>query len=279
MTTWAGAPEPEPSKIDSVGWLRVILRGVPMVALVFGGLVTLLLLRLIERPIHGLHRPWTPKITRFVCRGALALMGLKLRVEGAPMEQPGAMVANHSSWLDIFVLNAKSDVYFVSKSEVAGWPGIGWLARATGTVFVRRDPREARAQKELFEARLLAGHRLVFFPEGTSSDGAQVLPFKSTLFAAFFAPQLHARLRIQPVSVSYAAPDGQANAFYGWWGDMDFGPHLIAMLAAKSHGAVTLTYHAPLKASDFASRKDLARASEIAVRAGHAPSVEARSMP
>jgi lyso-ornithine lipid O-acyltransferase len=97
------------------------------------------------------------------------------------MQHKGALVANHASWLDIFTLNACDRIYFVSKSEVAGWPGIGWLARATGTVFINRQGREAQMQKLLFEARLRAGHRLLFFPEGTSTDGQRVLDFKSTL--------------------------------------------------------------------------------------------------
>ena len=67
------------------------------------------------------------------------------------MTAPGAIVANHSSWLDIFALNAAQRVYFVAKSEVAGWPGIGWLARATGTVFIARKGTEAKKQQEIFE--------------------------------------------------------------------------------------------------------------------------------
>jgi 1-acyl-sn-glycerol-3-phosphate acyltransferase len=99
----------------------------------------------------------------------------------------GAYVANHSSWLDILVLNASKRMYFVAKAEVAGWGGIGWLARGTGTVFVRRDRAEAAKQANLFEARLKAGHRLMFFPEGTSTDGRQrAAVSRPTLFAAFF---------------------------------------------------------------------------------------------
>ena len=114
------------------------------------------------------------------------ILGIRLQVTGRPMAERGAVVANHASWLDIFVLNAVSRVYFVSKAEVAGWAGIGWLARATGTVFIARKGTEAKEQQALFEARLRAGHRLLFFPEGTSTDSLRVLPFKSTLFAAFY---------------------------------------------------------------------------------------------
>ena len=171
-------------------WLRVLRRGVPILVLLGLGLALLLLVRLVEWPLFGARRPVTPYITVVVCRGVLRLLGLATRLQGAPMRHHGAFVANHASWLDIFVLNAARDVYFVSKAEVAGWPGIGLLARATGTVFIARDRREARAQTELFRTRLMGRHHLLFFPEGTSTDSRRVLPFKPTLFAACFDPAL-----------------------------------------------------------------------------------------
>ncbi|MEM9127613.1 MAG: lysophospholipid acyltransferase family protein, partial [Pseudomonadota bacterium] len=163
------------ARLSIVDWVRVVLRGVPLAILVFGGLAILLLLRLVERPVFGVNRPVTPWITQAVCRLALRLLGIGFSMEGQTLSARGAIVANHSSWLDIFALNACTRLYFVSKSEVAGWPGIGWLARATGTVFIERNPARAREQTELFRMRLHAGHRLLFFPEGTSTDGRRVL--------------------------------------------------------------------------------------------------------
>ncbi len=268
MSTWNPQMEPPEVVIGPLGWLRVVLRGVILGVIVFGGLVILLLLRLIERPLFGLHRPWTPWIVQAVCRAAFRILGMAHRVEGVRMRERGAVVSNHASWLDIFALNACKRVYFVSKSEVARWPGIGWLARATGTVFIRRDPRDARAQQDIFEERLLAGHRLLFFPEGTSTDGRRVLPFKSTLFQAFFTPHLVHELYIQPVTLIYRPPNGADPRIYGWWGDMAFGPHLVQTLAAARQGTVTVVYHAPLKVDEFDDRKALARACERAVRSG-----------
>ena len=169
---------------------------------------------------------------------------------------------------DIFALNASKRIYFVSKAEVAAWPGIGWLARATGTVFIKRDRNKAREQIDVFKDRLAAGHKLLFFPEGTSTDGQLVLAFKPTLFAAFFDPVLIDRMRVQPVTVRYEAPQGADPRFYGWWGDMDFGPHLLATLAAPRQGRVTVIYHQPVKLTDFADRKHLALALETTVRSG-----------
>ena len=184
------------------------------------------------------------------------------------MDGPGAVVANHSTWLDIFALNASKRIYFVSKAEVAKWPGIGWLARATGTVFIKRDRRQAASQIEAFKERLGAGHKLLFFPEGTSTDGLLVLPFKPTLFAAFFDPALAENLRLQAVTLNYLAPNGASPRFYGWWGDMEFGPHLLATLAAPRQGKVTVVYHRPVKLTAFRDRKVLAKSLEDQVRSG-----------
>ncbi|MDF1727652.1 MAG: lysophospholipid acyltransferase family protein [Sulfitobacter sp.] len=269
MTTWDDGTRPVHPAISPLGWLRVVLRGAALTLLVFGGLIILLLVRLIERPLCGLGRPVTPRITVFVCRNALRILGLRHRIHGTPLQVRGAVVANHASWLDIFVLNAAKRIYFVSKSEVAGWPGIGWLARATGTLFIERTPARAREQTALFEARLLAGHRLLFFPEGTSTDGQRVLPFKTTLFQSFHAPDLRERISVQPVSIFYRAPPGMDGRFYGWWGDMSFGGHLLATLAPARQGVVEVIYHPPLRVADYADRKALARACEEAVRAGH----------
>lgn len=266
--TWQGEPEPNSFHPKGMDWLRIVARGLPLACLVFGGLLILLTIRLIERPLFGVKRPLTPHITQFVCRGAFVLLGIPFSTTGKPMTQKGAVVANHAGWLDIFSLNARKRVYFVSKAEVANWPGIGWLARATGTVFINRDRREATAQIETFRARLSAGHKLLFFPEGTSSDSQRVLPFKSTLFAAFFAPELRDFMWVQPVTLRYIAPKGEDPRFYGWWGDMAFGPHLVQTLAARRQGRVELVYHAPVKVSDFADRKTLAAHCEHAVRSG-----------
>ncbi|MEW9921790.1 lysophospholipid acyltransferase family protein [Marimonas sp. MJW-29] len=268
-TSWESETPPTEVKITPLGWLRAFLRAVPLVILVFGGLLILILTRLVEQPIHGLHRPYTPHITQFVCRWSLRILGIRHRVTGAPMEGRGAVVANHSSWLDIFALNVAKRIYFVSKSEVARWPGIGWLAKATGTVFIERNPARAREQTALFQQRLLAGHKLLFFPEGTSTDGLRVLPFKTTLFQSFYAPELRDMIAVQPVTVVYHAPPGKETRFFGWWGDMDFGSHCLATLAEGSGGQVDVIYHAPLAVADFPNRKALAKTCEDIVRKGH----------
>ncbi len=266
---WDEGDHPDPRRITLQSVVRIAYRAVILSVLVFGGLLLLLIVRILERPLYGQARPWTPRITQFVCRNAFRVLGLPLRVFGGPMTHRGAVVANHASWLDIFALNASKRIYFVSKSEVARWPGIGWLARATGTVFIERNRSRAKEQTRLFETRLLAGHKLLFFPEGTSTDGLRVLPFKTTLFEAFFTPHLRKEIWIQPAVVFYVAPPCADSRFYGWWGDMSFGTHLLATLAAARQGWVEVHYGTPLKVADFDSRKALAQASEKAVRKMH----------
>ena len=266
--TWRGeTPPPLPAPRGIAAWWRVIRRGLPAILVLLIGVILILPLRGAERLIHGPRRPWSGPHVQIVCRLTLAAMGIRWRREGAAMTGPGAVVANHSSWLDILTMNAAMPVFFVSKAEVAGWPGINILTRVTNTHFVIRDPRLARQQAEEFAARIRAGHRLLFFPEGTSSDGRRVLPFKPTLFQGFLDPGLPDALAIQPMSVTYHAPPGTDPRFYGWWADMELGAHLLTVLAAPRQGSVTVRLHPPIPVAGQ-TRKTLATAAEAAVRAG-----------
>ncbi len=260
---------PSYPKISGFGWMRVAVRGLLILLVMLVGIVVLSLIRLVEKPIFGLRRPVGGYVPPWVCRMSLRIMGLRYRKTGKALRGAGAVVANHSSWLDIFTLNARNPVFFVAKSEVAGWAGIGFLAKLAGTVFIARERKEAKRQQILFQDCLKAGQKLLFFPEGTSTDAQRVLPFKTTLFQAFLDKELLDDMKVQPVTVNYIAPTGQDARFYGWWGDMEFGGHMLQMLAAKRHGEVEVVYHAPVVAADFANRKALAAHCEAQVRGGH----------
>ena len=175
---------------------------------------------------------------------------------------------NHVTWIDIFSFNAVQRIIFVAKTEVAEWTGIGILAKATGTVFVERNPRRALRQRDEFVTRLARGDKLLFFPEGTSTDGLRVLPFKPTLFAAFFAEELKDRLKVQPVTVRYRPRKDQDPAFYGFWGEMGFGESMLKVLSAPRNGDVDVIFHEPVRVAGFAHRKDLAAYCEGKVREG-----------
>lgn len=261
--TWRSAIPPPLPVIRLAGWVRVVLRAVPLALLLGTGLLVLVPLRLAEQ-IAGSRRLLSPHVPRLVSRAVLGLIGVKLVRQGALDPRAGVVVANHASWLDIFALNALGCLTFVSKAEVAGWAGIGLLARAAGTLFIARDPRKAQAQQGLIRDRLASRQRLVLFAEGTSTDGLRVLPFKPTLFAAV----QEAGSPVQPVSVQYRAPPGRDHRFYGWWADMDFVPHALAVLAEGRRGQVAVMIHPAIDSAGFGDRKALALACEAVVRQG-----------
>lgn len=264
--TWRGDSELVLPAPGMLGLARAALRGVPLLLLLTAGLAASLLLRAVERPLCGPRRPVTSWVAVAVSRAALRLLGLRVAVRGRRFAGPGALVANHSSWLDVLVLNAQGPAVFVAKSEVAGWIGIGWLARATGTIFVRREARgEAAAQVRALASRLGAGQTIVLFPEGTSTDNRRVLPFRSALFAGLAAPGLPEGLAVQPVTLRYRAPPQADPRFYGWFGGASFGPHALAVLAAPRQGGVRVTLHPPIPAAGR-HRKSLAAQAEAAVR-------------
>ena len=161
------------------------------------------------------------------------------------MRGGGAFVANHSSWIDIVALQRAAAPFLVSKAEVRGWPVIGRIGRAIGTMFIDRRPAEAKRQEAELFARLSRGDRMALFPEGTSTDGARVLPFKSALFGVFFAPEMGAGVRDPAGQHRLSAAGGSAGGFYGWWGEMEFASHIREVLARSTGGVVELTFHPP----------------------------------
>lgn len=203
---------------------------------------------------------------RLVCR----ILGIRIEITGTPPGQGPLLIAsNHVSWLDIVVLSAVAPVSFVAKKEVKSWPFFGSLARLQRTVFVDRDSRHATGNaRDDMRARLNAGDILVLFPEGTSSDGRGVLPFKSSFFGA---AEIDSVL-VQPVSIAYR---GHRNLpmtrrlmpSYAWYGDMDLAPHLLEALATGPV-EVAVICHPPLSLSGELNRKALARHAEDEVRKG-----------
>lgn len=203
----------------------------------------------------ALHHP----VQNLWARLGLRLCGLRLRVEGARMPHGGALVANHTGWIDIFSLLGPGRVIFVAKAEVRRWPVIGFVAAVCGTMFIERRPTAAKRQLEEMRARVAGGQLLCFFPEGTSTDGLRVLPFKSSLFGVFEAEELREQVWVQPVSVVYAPPPGLPANLYGWWGTMPFGRHVLDVVTWSRGATVTVIFHPPLRVRDVADRKGLAK--------------------
>lgn len=193
--------------------------------------------------------------------------GLRPAVHGTPAGPGTMLVANHISWADIIAVAAVVDADFVAKADVAAYPGLGALATRRGTIFIDRDRRsQAAAQTAMIRRRLLAGRRVALFPEGTTSDGRGVLPFRSSLFAAADESQ-----RVQPVSIVYTAADGALIAPHlmdaiAWLGDEALLPNAAAL--ARVRAGVTLRFHTPVAAGDFSSRKALTDHCRDAVLGG-----------
>jgi 1-acyl-sn-glycerol-3-phosphate acyltransferase len=283
MSTWREVEPPVIGRLSVGGWVRAAVRGLGVLIVVYTGLGLKLVTQLLARVLRGIAPDSSarlarlaPKWTTIAARIVFRVIGIGYKTTGHAMQARGAVVANHSSWLDIFALSACQQVTFVSKDDVKRWPVIGRVATLFGTVFIRRDPKEARAQQTLFEERIHAGDHLVFFPEGTSSDGLRVLPFKSTLFAAFFTQDLRDLMQIQPLSVIYHAPTGGNPSFYGFWGHTKFAPHFLQVLGAAKQGSVEIVFHDPVRVADFASRKDLCAHCEAKIREGFATATQGR---
>lgn len=207
------------------------------------------------------------------------LLQARIRVTGAPIEPaPCVLAVNHTSWIDIVVLSAVAPVSFIAKSEVNGWPFFGSLARLQRSLFVERGRRTATgAFRDRMRARLALGDRLVLFPEGTSSDGSRVLPFKSALMGAVetMLSDGNGALRpvpVQPVTIAYTHLNGlplarRERPFLAWYGDMDMVPHIWAALQ-RGPLDVEVRFHDAVTIADLQDRKRLAVYCEEKVRDG-----------
>lgn len=229
----------------------------------------------LRRPLTGWVRLWW--------RGVARLCGLRIHQTGACADtgRPVLFVANHAGYLDVVVLGALLPACFVAKAEVSGWPVFGWLSGLARTVFVQRDPTRSAVQRDELSARLAAGDSLILFPEGTSSDGNRVLPFKSSLFA--IAGHDQGRLPVQPVSIAYTRLDGMAvghawRPFFAWYGAMALAPHLWWFLGLGKVG-VELCFHPPLTLAEHASRKALAAHCHRVVARGVGQALTGRPAP
>lgn len=268
MEAWNAEPLPELPALSAPARVRGALRLVALVVLTGAALG----LFLVGRFLRGSLGRWITfhfEVARLWSRGVLFLAGLRLIVRGTPIDA-GALVANHASWLDIPALRAVRLIYFVSKSEVASWPGIGFITRVTGTIFINRRRSEAKREEAMLRSRIAHDQLLCFFPEGTSTDGRHVLPFKTTLFSAFFKEGQGTDFLIQPVTVRFrpAPGSGLPENFYGWWGPMSLERNVWDVLTRSRGGTVEVVFHAPVTAAAFPDRKRLADHCRSAVVAG-----------
>ncbi|MBX2855739.1 MAG: 1-acyl-sn-glycerol-3-phosphate acyltransferase [Rhodobacteraceae bacterium] len=295
----SGSPEPleetqgaAPARLGDPGWNEATWNGAdpeaaPPKSLLSatGGVLRLLLfvaVTLVLLPPFFAARALGGRRDRAIaalwCGAGLSLCGLRTVQKGDPMRSGGALLANHASWIDILVIGWLAPVHFVAKAEVSGWPLFGWIGRISNTVFIERRRTEAKAQERQLAERARDGDLLCIFPEGTSSDGLRVLPFKSSLFSMFFAHEVDgsAPVAAQPVTVDYRPNVGLPRSFYGWWGRMALFTHLWDVVCLSRGGEVVVTFHTPLDLGIHGDRKSLAAAAQRDVAAGLADSTPDR---
>lgn len=194
--------------------------------------------------------------------------GLDVDIHGQAL--PGALiVTNHISWAEIAALAARVDADFVAKAEVGRWPVVGPLARRFGVILVARERRtQSGDQADSIRARLEAGRSVILFPEGTTSDGTGVLPFRTSLFAA--AEGAHA---VQPAVIRYTYPDGTPlsplrQREVAWIGDDDLLGGAIRV--ARERTRLEIIFLDPIDPRQFPDRKALADAARSAIVSAYA---------
>ena len=203
------------------------------------------------------------------------IFNVKIIVSGEPYKDSQTIYfSNHISYLDIPVIGSILKASFVAKRDVASWPVFGFLSKLQQTAFISRDRKDIAKEKYALDTMLESGKSLIIFPEGTSTDGQSVLPFKSSLFSIAMRDGLE-NISVQPITLKMKlinnkpAKTQDDRDLYSWHINMDtpLGEHLWRF--AKNKGAhISLEFHPVLKANDFSDRKTLAKACYNAVSNG-----------
>lgn len=223
--------------------------------LLYGALLAVAYPRLSPNRQQHIVRRWSAHV--------LCILNISLHIEGdlsEPCESGSLLVANHISWLDIFVLNAIHPTRFIAKAEVRDWPLIGWLCQRSGTIFIERSlRRDAAATNRKIAALLEQGQCVGLFPEGTTTDGRQVGHFHSALFQ----PAIDAGAGICAVALRYQQMHGQQSTATAFIGDMTLTDSIWRILRQPAIEAVIAA--TPTLATGRDNRRVLALAAQQAI--------------
>lgn len=199
------------------------------------------------------------------CAEVLHILHVRVTVLGEPPPagtRTTLFVANHISWIDIWALKATYPMRFVAKAEIRSWPLVGWLAERTGTLFITRERRHDTGRVvRAVEQALRDGACLCLFPEGTTSDGTRLMPFKASLTQAAIAAQA----QLWPLAIRYPDADGQPNTAIAYHGDMTMKQSLREVLK-QPQIEIELEFAAPLQAGGL-ERRALAAQARSAIAA------------
>lgn len=205
----------------------------------------------------ALKRRWSEQL--------LGMLGVRLESSGAGLPPGCLVVANHVSWLDIYAINAAHPVAFVSKAEVRSWPLIGWLAANTDTIFLMRGSRgHAKIINAEIAELLASGRCAAIFPEGTTSDGSELLHFH----AALLQPAIEVGRPIVPLALSYHAPDGQRSLAPAYAGETTMLQSLWAVVSEpelRVRVAIAPAIASQDEAGDKVHRRAIAEAARTSI--------------
>lgn len=213
-----------------------------------GSLFICLIPHLVWRALR-LRSPWPPRFLALAARSA----GARVRIEGRPHDGDMFLLSNHVSWIDILALGGATGAAFVAHDGIARWPVIGWLAAQNNTLFIARERRGALSgQLEALRVAMLGHQPVALFPEGTTSDGSGLLPFKPSLLAVLLPPPR--AVMIQPVHIDY----GAATAEIAWYGDEPPGTNARRLFGRRGTLPVTIRFLEPFDPTACVDRKAIA---------------------
>ncbi|MFN3863443.1 MAG: lysophospholipid acyltransferase family protein [Erythrobacter sp.] len=241
----AAAARGEPTPLSPMGWARLTLRAL--------GLIGLLLVFV---PLHYLYRAlaYGSPFPMLFLRYAARVCGARVEVIGTHLRRDVFYVANHLSWVDILALAGVSGTAFVAKAELAQAPVVGWLASLNRTVFVKREHRMGVAEQiNALKEALVDNWSVTVFPEGTTTDGQSLLPFKTSMLSVLEPPP--PGVLVQPVVLDY----GPVAEWIGWIGEEGGLNNAKRVLARKGTFRLRLHYLEPFSPEDFRGRKAISQ--------------------
>jgi 1-acyl-sn-glycerol-3-phosphate acyltransferase len=213
-------------------------------------------------PLIGVARKRS--VVKWWCGGLLRAFHIKVNTFGnlPPANTQGVMfVANHVSWADIHALNSLIPLRFVAKSDIKDWPIFGYLVTKANTLFIDRSKRQHAGRiVETVADSLKAGDNLCYFPEGTTSDGTHMLPFKSSVLQA----AINANTQIWPVAIRYVNADGSVNTEMAYAGETSM-IESMKLIIMQKNALVELHFLAPIMAAQW-HRRELTDAAFQAIK-------------
>jgi lyso-ornithine lipid O-acyltransferase len=244
----------EATPVSWAGWMRIALRTAALIGLL-----------LVFVPLHYLFRviSYGSPFPMLFLRYAARVCGARVEVHGTHLKRDVFFVANHISWMDILATAGASGTAFVAKAELAEAPVVGWLASLNRTVFVKREHRMGVAEQiNALKEALVDNWSVTVFPEGTTTDGQSLLPFKTSMLSVLEPPP--PGVMVQPVIIDY----GPVAEWIGWIGQEGGVNNAKRVLSRKGSFRVALHYLEPFSPEDFKGRKAISQESRRRIEEG-----------